>query len=179
MKKILEVLIITGLSVVLLTSFVFAQTTTLDQAKILVETYNSDPKPLSLKKFGEAFLVLAEFQEGEENYEDALKKYLAAAKIFDDIIEAQDRRDYEEKKSMKYYNYILPIFEKRDLATFKVACIELNIGQGVKARDNFLAVIRSSGTKSTKPYVQQSLKILKEEFDIDIEDLKDLGLGKL
>jgi len=80
---------------------------------------------------------------------------------------------------MKYYNYILPIFEKRDLSMFKVARMELNIGEKTKARNDFLAVIRSAGTKGTKPYVQESLKILQEQFDISIEDLKDLGIGKI
>jgi len=179
MKKILEILIIMGLSIVLLASLVFAQIITIDQAKILVETYNSDVEPLSIRKFGEAFLVLADSQEGEENYEDALKNYRTATKIFNDIIEAQKNRDYEERKSLKYYDYVLPMFEKRDFCKFKVACMELKLGNKSKARDDFLAVIRSSGTKSTKTYVQESLKILQEKFDITINDLKDLGIGKI
>lgn len=179
MKRILGTLVIMGLSVVLLTSLVFAQTITTDQAKILVETYNSDVEPLSLRKFGEAFLVLAESQEGEENYEDALRNYRTAEKIFNDIIEAQGSRDYEERKSLKYYDYVLPMFEKRDFCKFKVACMELKIGDKTKARSYFLAVIRSAGTKSTKSYVQESLKILQEKFDLSIEDLKDLGIGKI
>jgi len=52
-----------SLWVVLLTGLVFPQTMTIDQAETLVETYNSDVEPLPLRKFGEAFLVLAESQE--------------------------------------------------------------------------------------------------------------------
>lgn len=179
MKKILTTLVIMSLSVLFLTSPVFAQTITIDQAKVLVETYSNDPKPLSLRKFGEAFLALADSQEGEENYEDALKNYRTAAKIFNDIIEAQDNRDYDERKSLKYYDYVLPVFDNRDFCRFKVAFMELKIGDKIKARSDFLAVIRSAGTKSTKTYVQESLKILQEKFNIAMEDLKDLGIGKI
>lgn len=179
MKKILGILVVVSLLVVLSSSLVFAQTITIEQARILAKTYSSDVEPLSLRKFGEAFLILAELQEGEESYEDALKNYRTAGKVFNDIVEAQGNRDYDETKSLKYYDYVLPMFEKRDFCKFKVACMQLKIGDRSKARNDFLAVIRSSGTKSTKTYVQEGLKILQEEFDITIDDLKDLGIGKI
>lgn len=154
-------------------------TMTLDQAKILVEMYNKDPAPLPLKKFGEAFLILAESQEKEEKYMEALWNYITANKIFKDIhdrLEGQKRWNYKEEKTLEYYEYYLAILHKVGFCMFKIPCMQLRMGLRTQARDNFIIFVLNYGADETDPRVQESLKILKREFGIDKEDLRAFGL---
>jgi len=152
---------------------------TLDEARRLVEVYNQDPGPLSLTRFGEAFLILAKSQEKEKKYREALRSYTRAYTIFRNIrdeLEIQDRWDYKGEKSIEYYSYRIQIIHKLGFSIFKVACMQLKIGLKTIARDNFLAIVRGFGIEDPPIYVRESLKILKKEFNIDIEDLRSFGV---
>jgi len=152
---------------------------TLDEAKRLIEIYNQDPKPLSLKKFGEAFLILAESQEKEAKYNKALIKYVKAYKIFKDIyneLKIQELWNYKEEKTLEYYEYYSAILRKIGFCMFKIPCMQLKIGLRTEARDNFMIFVLNYEADETNSRVRESLEILKREFGVNKEDLRAFGL---
>ncbi len=143
----------------------------------LVEEYQQCP--IALRRYGKAFFDLAHEYWWSEDWKNSAKNFDIAARIYSDISNVQKRRPGSEKKRRSYAKFIDFLAQSRMNSLIMKARALLKMDDRKKAFNELVRVGRECGMDNRFEATKASIALLKTEFSITHEDLKDLGIEKI
>jgi len=135
--------------------------------------------PLSIRRYAEAFYQYGRECWGRKELKKAVDSFNTTAKIYQDILNVQRRRTSSEKKRTSYDKFIKSITEARLIALLAKAKVFLEQEKHQKALRELINVCKACIDTNKYQQGDIALKLLRDNFSLDREDLKDLGVEKL